>query len=84
MQKQKPLLTKAQIKILTKNRSPGGWEYEDNCAVCQFMKRMDFANNQADFFTLKEAFIQGVKLGILTGDEIDLKLLETDLESLSS
>ena len=72
-------LTKQQLNILQKNMSPDGWEYFCDCQVCLYMKRMDFAGDHRDFESLKEGYLEEVRLGNLKGDEIDLELLEKDL-----
>ena len=72
-------LSKKQLKILKNNVSPDGWEYDDDCAVCQYMKRMDFAGQDQTFEGLNEAFQEAKEKGAIVGNELDLDLLEKDL-----
>ena len=75
-------LSRIQRNVLLRNKAHG-WEYEDDCDMCQFMKRMDFAEGGQSYEELEALYLDAKASGIITGDEIDLKLLKIDLDHLS-
>lgn len=74
-------LTRIQRNILLRNKAHG-WEYEDDCDMCQYMKRMDFAEGGQSYEELESLYMEAKTAGIIAGDEIDLELLKADLEQL--
>ncbi len=75
-------LTRIQRNVLLRNKAHG-WEYENDCEMCQYIKRMDFAEGGQSYEKLESLFLEAKASGIITGDEIDLKLLKVDLAQSS-